>query len=151
MAPIWYCPQPTRYFGDERRARSIPNLFLWAMFIPAQTTMSGTSPSVVSTRSSWTVISPFMVSRAFFAKLKGSMTLFPIPSQSINWPHLTSIVHPFLTNFSIAPAPSAVLFLSIASLSSVISFLNLPKNHSFRTAEMFPKVHSLFMAILRDL
>lgn len=140
-----------RYFGEERRPLIIPNLFPCIIFIPAQTTMSGANQSVVSTRSSCTVIPPFIVSRAFFAKVKGSMTLFATPSQRMNCHHLTRIVPPFFTNFSIAPAPSAILFFSIASLSSVISLLNLPKNHSRRTAHRLPSAPSLFIAILRDL
>lgn len=140
-----------RYFGEVRRLLMIPNLFPCTIFIPVQTTMSGANPSVVSTRSSWTVMSPFIVSRAFFPNVKGSVTLFATPSQRMNCPHLTRIVPPFFTNFSIAPAPSAVLFFFIASLSSAISLLNFPKNHSRITAETLPKIPSLFIAILRDL
>lgn len=134
---------------------NLPQESLWTKLFHAAAvpvmTIIGARPSVVSTRNSCTVISPFIVSSAFLAKVKGSTTLFATPSQSMNSPHFTSIVPPFLTNFSIAVAPSVILFFSRASLSSVISFLNLPKNHSRSTAPILPMYHSLFIAILRDL
>lgn len=134
---------------------NLPHESLWTKLFHAAAVpvmiIIGTSPSVVSTRNSCAVIHPFIVSRAFFPKVNGSVILFARPSHSINSPHLTSIVPPFFANFSIALAPSVILFFSRASLSSVISFLNLPKNHSRSTAPILPMYHSLFIAILRDL